>query len=58
MQFRKLAEGYMFVKIFFRNLKVRVEHRECLEEELTVAELNEAKIDWCKYEQSFICFDK
>ena len=27
---------------------------ECLEEDFTVAELNEAKLDWCKYEQNFI----
>ena len=43
-----------FVKRFIRNLKARVGRGECLEEDLMVAELNAAKIDWCKYKQSFI----
>ena len=47
-----------FVKRFVRNLKGRVGCDECLEEELTVAKLNEAKLDWCKYEQSFIVKEK
>ena len=36
------------VKRFVRNLKATVGRGKCLEEEL-----NEAKLDWCKYEQSF-----
>ena len=47
-----------FVKRFIRNLKARVGSGECLEEELTVAKLNEAKLDWCKYEQYFIVKEK
>ena len=43
-----------FVNRFVRKLKARVGRCECLEEEVTVAELNEAKLDQCKYEQSFI----
>ena len=46
------------MKRFLRNLKARVGRVECLEEDLTVAELNEAKRDWCKYEQSFIAKKK
>ena len=34
-------------------MKARVGRVECLEEALTVAEFNEAKRDWCKYELSF-----
>ena len=52
----KLFKVTCFVERFVRNLKAKVRRGECLEEELTVAELNEAKLDWCKYEQSF--FDK
>ena len=47
-----------FVKSFAQNLKTRVGRGECLEEDLTVAELNEAKLDWCKYEQSFAVKEK
>ena len=34
-------------------MKARVGRGKCLEEEL-----NEAKLDWCKYEQSFIVKEK
>lgn len=39
---------------FAQNLKARRGHGDCLEENLTVAEMNEAKLDWCKYELSFL----
>ena len=54
----KLLKVKCFVKIFVRNLKVRVGRGERLEEYLTVAKLNEAKLGWCKYEQSFIVKEK
>ena len=34
-----------FVKRFVQNLKARVGHGECLEQDLTVTELNEARLD-------------
>ena len=40
-----------FVKRFVQNLKARVGCGGCLEEDLTVTELNEAKLDWGKYEK-------
>ena len=46
------------MKRFVQNLKARVGRGKCLEEDLTVAELNEAKLDWCKYEQIFIVKEK
>ena len=53
----KFFKTKCFVERFVRNLKTRVGRGECLEE-LTVAELNEAKLDWCKYEQNFIVKEK
>ena len=50
----KLLKVTCFVKRFFRNLKARVRHGDCLEGDLSLDELNEAKHDWCKYEQNFI----
>ena len=55
---QKLLKVTCFVKGFVRNLKAGVGLGECLEEDLTVAELNEAKHHWCKYEQSFIVKEK
>ena len=54
----KVLKVTCFVKRFVRNLKAKVGRAKCLEEDLTVAELNEAKLDWCKYEQSFIVKEK
>ena len=48
----------MFCKEVCSNLKAGIGHAECLEEELKVVELNEAKLDWCKYKQSFIVKEK
>ena len=39
------------MKRFAQNLKESVGLGKCLEEDLTVAKLNEAKLDWCKYDQ-------
>ena len=39
-------------------MKERVGCGECLEKELTVAKLNEATLDWCTYEHSFIVKEK
>ena len=52
----RLLKVTCFVERFVRNLKARVGRGKCSEEDLTVAELNEVKLDWCKYEQSFIFF--
>ena len=46
------------MKSFVQNLKARIRRGKCVEEDLTVVELNEAKLDWCKYEQSFIVKEK
>ena len=46
------------MKRFVRNLKAKIRRDECLEKDLTVGELIEAKLDWCKYEQSFIVKEK
>ena len=54
----KLLKFTCFVKRFVRNFKARVGRGECLEEDLTVAELNEAKLDWCRYEQTFTVKEK
>ena len=48
----------MFCEETCSKLKARVGRGECLEEDLTVTELNEAKLNWCKYEQSFIFKEK
>ena len=48
----------MFCEEICSKLKARVGRGECLEEDLTVAELNEVKLNWCKYEQSFILKEK
>ena len=42
----KLLKVTCFVKRFLRNSKARVGHGKCLEEDLTVAKLNEAKWWW------------
>ena len=42
----KLLKVTCFVKRFVRNLKARVGRGECLEEDLMVVKLNEAKLDW------------
>ena len=46
------------MKRFAQNLKARNGRGECVEEDLTVAKWIEAKIDWCKYEQSFTFKEK
>ena len=43
---------------FAQNLKARRGGGDCLEENLTFAEMNEAKLDWCKYELSFLVKEK
>ena len=54
----KLLKVTCFVKRFVRNLKARDGRGECLKEDLTVAKLNEAELDWCKHKQSFIVKEK
>ena len=54
-KFLKVAN---FVKRFSQNLKARRGRGDCLEENLTLAEMNEAKLDWCKYELSFLVKEK
>ena len=46
----KLLKVTCFVKRFVRNLKSKVRRGECLEEYL--------KLNWCKYEQSFLVKEK
>ena len=54
----KLLKVTCFVKRFIRNLKAKIGRGDCLEGDLSVDEMNEAKFDWCRYEQSFIIKDK
>ena len=42
----KLLKNTCLLKRFVRNLKARVRRGECLEEDLMVVKLNEAKLDW------------
>ena len=48
----------MFCEKICSKIEGRVRSGECLQEDLAVAELNEAKLDWRKYEQSFTAKNK